>query len=252
MVTQHCVHAKLGTQPGRQVDMSLSRHLLRILTACVRVLPDSMVKQLVANTISTDILLTMANHEDDGIRAGVITLIGAVLTRNEEDKQKFLKNHGFVLLANQLQPYVATAVVVESCLSIYMGVDVNMDQLHDLVLWPDSVSTLQLHSLVLLLTLLPNSAVDPALFSNLVAMLRTLCSGSSVLLRFLLDFGMIESIGKTIVALGHTSACDMDILEQRQDDLLMEDVQRLLIIVTTKCVTCSGIKNHLLNMSVDC
>jgi len=34
------------TAQGQRADLSLSRHLLRILTACVRVLPDSMVKQV--------------------------------------------------------------------------------------------------------------------------------------------------------------------------------------------------------------
>ena len=85
-----------------EADISLSLQLLRMLTACVRVLPDSMIKPVVTNVIRPDVLLVMTHHKSDRIRAAVVKLLHATLMRSEEEQQWFLRNGGLILLANQV------------------------------------------------------------------------------------------------------------------------------------------------------
>ena len=169
----HVVSKQYVPGHGTELDISLSKHLLRILTACIRVLPDSMVKQVVGTVIRPEMLIVMAHHSRSSIRAAVIKLLHSVLLRSSDEEQKFIRNYGLILLANQLQPYRASTDVVEACISLCVGIDVQLEQLVDpSTIWPDKPSPFQLQSMILLLALLPNSACDPALFHHLVSVLE--------------------------------------------------------------------------------
>ncbi|XP_057369283.1 lysosomal-trafficking regulator-like [Daphnia carinata] len=234
--------SNLSTCARDEADTTLSLHLLRVLIACIRVLPDSMVKQVASGIIRPDTVVIMARHKRDRMRAGAVRLLQAVLSRSEEEEQNFIKQSGLLLLANQLQPYAATAPVVESCVSLCVGVDVILEQVLDpFAIWPENPTPLQLQSTILLLSLLPNAALDPALFHQLATLVRTLATRSNHILKFLLDFGLVETMGKSIVALAHaTKTCPGDILEQREDEILLEAIHRILILVATRTVTASG------------
>lgn len=143
-----------------EADITLSLHLFRVLIASMRVLPDSMVKQVIGQVIRPDVLVVMARHQRDRMRAGAIRLLATVLARSQEEEQLFIKQNGIVLLAHQLQPYAATGPVVEACVSLCVGVDVILEQVLDpFAIWPENPTQLQLQSTVLLLSLLPNSAL---------------------------------------------------------------------------------------------
>ena len=109
------------------------------------------------------------------------------------------------------------------------------------VMWPENPSPFQLQATVLLLSLLPNAALDPALFHQLATLIRTLASGSNAILKFMLDFGLVEVMAKAIVALAHaTKHSPDDVLEQREDEILMEAVHRILVLITTRTVSAAG------------
>ena len=234
--------SNLSTSARDEADTTLSLHLLRVLIACIRVLPDSMVKQVASGIIRPDTILIMARHKRDRMRAGAIRLLQAVLTRSEEEEQNFLKHSGLLLLANQLQPYAATAPVVEACVGLCVGVDVILEQVLDpFAIWPENPTPLQLQSTILLLSLLPNAALDPALFHQLATLIRTLATRSNHILKFLLDFGLVETMGKSIVALAHAAKnYPGDILEQREVEILLEAVHRILILIAMRTVSASG------------
>lgn len=189
----------LSNRTRTEADATVSLHLLRILTACVRVLPDSMVKSVVGGVFRPEMAVVLARHQRDRMRAAAIRLLQALLARSEEEEQKFIRQSGMILLSNQLQPYVATNAVVEACLSLCVGVDVMLEQVTDpFTIWPEDPTPLQLQSTVLLLSLLPNAALDPALFHQLATLIRILATSVPVL-KFLLDFGLVETLAKCIV-----------------------------------------------------
>ena len=231
----------LSSQIRPEADATVSLHLLRILTACVRVLPDSMVKSVVGGIIRSDWVLVMARHQRDKVRAAAVRLLQALLARSEEEEQAFIRNCGLFLLANQLQPYVATPAVAEAALSLCVGIDVVLEQVTDpFSIWPENPSPLQLQSTVLLLSLLPNAALDPALFHQLATLVRILAT-SNAILKFLLDVGLVETLAKCVVALAHAQKHRPDdVLEQREDEILLEAVHRILVLVTTRTVNASG------------
>lgn len=219
---------------------TLSLHLMRILISCVRVMPDSQVKQ-VFDVIKPDSLIVMARNKVDKMRAMVVRLLNALLERSEDEQAAFVKNSGVVLLANQLEPYAATPCVVEACLGLCTGMDVILEQVVDpFSIWPENPSPLQLQSTILLMSLMPNAALDPALFHQLATLVRTLATRSIQILRVLLDFGLVEVIAKSIVALGHAAQQTNDVLEQREDEILFEAVQRLLLLVTHRLMSAAG------------
>lgn len=234
--------SNLSTCARDEADTTLSLHLLRVLLACIRVLPDSMVKQVANGIIRPDTLVVLARHKRDKMRAGAIRLLQAILSRSEEEEQNFIKQSGLLLLANQLQPYPVTAPVVEACVGLCVGVDVILEQVLDpFAIWPENPTPLQLQSTILLLSLLPNAALDPALFHQLATLIRTLATRSNHILKFLLDFGLVETMGKSIVALAHaTKNHPGSILEQREDEILLEAIHRILILIATRTVSASG------------
>lgn len=201
-----------------------------------------MVKQVANSIIRPDTLVVLARHKRDKMRAGAIRLLQAILNRSEEEEQNFIKQLGLLLLANQLQPYAATTPVVEACVGLCVGVDVILEQVLDpFAIWPENPTPLQLQSTVLLLSLLPNAALDPALFHQLATLIRTLATRSNQILKFLLDLGLVETMGKSIVALAHaTKNHPGDILEQREDEILLEAIHRILILIATRTVGASG------------
>ncbi len=180
-------------------DIAVSLHFLRILTACIRVLPDSMVKSVVGKLIRPDVVVVMAHHNRDRMRAAAVRLLQALLSRSDEEEVAFIRQNGMLLLTNQLQPYAATQPVVEACLGLCVSVDVVLEQVTDpFSIWPADPTPFQLQSTILLLGLLPNAALDPALFHQLATLIRVLISSNSIL-KFLLDFGLVESLLKSVI-----------------------------------------------------
>ena len=79
------------------------------------------------------------------------------------------------------------------------------------------------------------------MFHQLATLIRTLATRSNQILKFLLDFGLVETLGKSVVALAHAAqTCPGDILEQREDEILLEAVHRILILVAARTVAASG------------
>ena len=75
----------------------------------------------------------------------------------------------------------------------------------------------------------------------MATLIRTLTTNSNDILTILLDFGLVETMGKSIVALTHPIKNHPgDILEQREDEILLEALHRILIIIATRTISASG------------
>lgn len=222
------------------LDSSLGLHLVKILVGCVRVMPDSQVRQAF-EVIKPDLLVVLSRSPCDRFRAAIVRLLHALLERSEEEQLNFLKSNGLILLANQLENYATTPCVTEACISLCIGVDIVLEQANDLFsMWPESPSNFQIASTVLLLALLPNSALDPALFHQIVTLVRAIVTRSGQMLRVLLDLGLVEAIAKSVVALAHAAKRSGDVLEQREDEILLDGVHRLLLFVSNRLISASG------------
>ena len=158
-----------------------------------------MVKSVVGKLIRPDVVVVMAHHNRDRMRAAAVRLLQALLSRSDEEEVAFIRQNGLLLLTNQLQPYAATQPVVEACLGLCVSVDIVLEQVTDpFSIWPADPTPFQLQSTILLLGLLPNAALDPALFHQLATLIRVLISSNSIL-KFLLDFGLVESLIKSVI-----------------------------------------------------
>jgi len=114
-----------------------------------------MVKSVVGKLIRPDVVVVMAHHNRDRMRAAAVRLLQALLSTD---------------------PFS---------------------------IWPADPTPFQLQSTILLLGLLPNAALDPALFHQLATLIRVLISSNSIL-KFLLDFGLVESLIKSVIGNLHT------------------------------------------------
>ncbi|XP_075002602.1 lysosomal-trafficking regulator isoform X6 [Calonectris borealis] len=103
--------------------------LYDLLRGVLLLLPDIMLEDVMDKLIQPDYLTVLVNHPSPLIQQGVIKLLDAYFNRaRREQKEKFLKNRGFSLLANQLYLHQGTQEVVECFLEMLFGRSVGLDE----------------------------------------------------------------------------------------------------------------------------
>nr|XP_009912287.1 PREDICTED: lysosomal-trafficking regulator isoform X3 [Haliaeetus albicilla] len=103
--------------------------LYDLLRGVLLILPDVMLDDVMDKLIQPDYLIVLVNHPSPLIQQGVIKLLDAYFNRaRREQKEKFLKNRGFSLLANQLYLHQGTQEVVECFLEMLFGRSVGLDE----------------------------------------------------------------------------------------------------------------------------
>ncbi|XP_065486597.1 lysosomal-trafficking regulator isoform X2 [Caloenas nicobarica] len=103
--------------------------LYDLLRGVLLILPDAMLEDVMDKLIQPDYLIVLVNHPSPLIQQGVIKLLDAYFNRaRREQKEKFLKNRGFSLLANQLYLHQGTLEVVECFLEMLFGRSVGLDE----------------------------------------------------------------------------------------------------------------------------
>ncbi|NXS94620.1 LYST regulator, partial [Jacana jacana] len=103
--------------------------LYDLLRGVLLILPDVMLEDVMNKLIQPDYLIVLVNHPSPLIQQGVIKLLDAYFNRaRREEKEKFLKNRGFSLLANQLYLHQGTQEVVECFLEMLFGRSVGLDE----------------------------------------------------------------------------------------------------------------------------
>ncbi|XP_059485723.1 lysosomal-trafficking regulator isoform X2 [Neocloeon triangulifer] len=217
--------------------------LLLLLRDTILVLPDSMSQQVLNHVVRPDMLLAMANHADSRVRTAVVRVLSAYLQRaTDEEINKFLKMKGFYLLANQLSQFEATAELVEACIALITRCQVSLEEQTELWSLKD-MTPLQFASFPPLLSLLPRSVCDTALCHNIVFFLREILTKVQNSYKGLLECGLLETMGHTLLAVAHLSPDHSDLCGVSEQDLIIGDIFVFFVTIIGRAIGQPGSTN---------
>uniref|UniRef100_A0A8D0HE81 Lysosomal-trafficking regulator n=1 Tax=Sphenodon punctatus TaxID=8508 RepID=A0A8D0HE81_SPHPU len=210
--------------------------LYALLRGVLLILPDSMLEDVMDKLIQPDTLIVLVNHPSPFIQQGVIKLLDAYFNRaTREQKEKFLKNRGFSLLANQLYLHPGTRELSESFLEMLFGRPVGLDEEFDLE-DVKNVGLFQKWCVIPVLGLMENSLYDSILLHNSFCLLLQIINSCSKVTDMLLDNGLLYVLCNTLAALNGLETN----IPLNDYKLLVCDIQQLLVAVTIHTCSSSG------------
>ncbi|MBN3312843.1 LYST regulator, partial [Atractosteus spatula] len=210
--------------------------LYDLLRGVLLLLPDLMLEDVMDKLIQPEALIVLVNHPSPLIQLGVMKLLDAYFIRSTKDqREKFLKNYGFSLLANQLYLHQGTQGLLECFLEMMFGRPVGMDEDLDLEDM-EKVDPFLKRCIIPVLGLIENSLYENTLVHNTLFVLLQLLNACSKLADILLDNGLLYVLFNTLAALNG--------LENRiplnDYKLLVCDIQQVLVAVTIHSCSSSG------------
>ncbi|KAM6086319.1 lysosomal-trafficking regulator isoform 6-T6 [Theristicus caerulescens] len=210
--------------------------LYDLLRGVLLILPDIMLEDVMDKLIQPDYLIVLVNHPSPLIQQGVIKLLDAYFNRaRREQKEKFLKNRGFSLLANQLYLHQGTQEVVECFMEMLFGRSVGLDEEFD----PEDVKNVGLFQkwcVIPVLGLIENSLYDNVLLHNCFCLLLQIINSCSKVADLLLDNGLLYVLCNTLAALNGLETN----IPLNDYKLLACDIQQLLVAVAIHACSSSG------------
>uniref|UniRef100_A0A8B9C5A8 Lysosomal trafficking regulator n=1 Tax=Anser brachyrhynchus TaxID=132585 RepID=A0A8B9C5A8_9AVES len=210
--------------------------LYDLLRGVLLILPDVMLEDVMDKLIQPDYLVVLVNHPSPLIQQGVIKLLDAYFNRaRREQKEKFLKNRGFSLLANQLYLHQGTQEVVECFLEMLFGRSVGLDEEFDLE-DVKNVGLFQKWCVIPVLGLIENSLYDNVLLHNCFCLLLQIINSCSKVADLLLDNGLLYVLCNTLAALNGLETN----IPLNDYKLLACDIQQLLVAVAIHACSSSG------------
>ncbi|KAM6405233.1 lysosomal-trafficking regulator isoform 2-T2 [Pluvialis apricaria] len=210
--------------------------LYDLLRGVLLILPDIMLEDVMDKLIQPDYLIVLVNHPSPLIQQGVIKLLDAYFNRaRREQKEKFLKNRGFSLLANQLYLHQGTQEVVECFLEMLFGRSVGLDEEFDLE-DVKNVGLFQKWCIIPVLGLIENSLYDNVLLHNCFCLLLQIINSCSKVADLLLDNGLLYVLCNTLAALNGLETN----IPLNDYKLLACDIQQLLVAVAIHACSSSG------------
>ncbi|XP_062851888.1 lysosomal-trafficking regulator isoform X2 [Trichomycterus rosablanca] len=210
--------------------------LYELLRGVLLLLPDVMLEEVMDKLIQPEALIVLVNHSSPLIQQGVIKLLDAYFSRaHKEQKEKFLRNHGFSLLANQLYLHQGTQGVLECFLGMLFGRPVSLEEDLDLEDM-ESISPFRKRSVVPILGLLENSLYENSLVHNAMCVLLQLLNACPKLADILLDHGLLYVLINTLSTLNGLE----NGIAPNEYRLLLCDIQQLLVAVTIHACSSSG------------
>ncbi|XP_067392088.1 lysosomal-trafficking regulator isoform X2 [Emydura macquarii macquarii] len=210
--------------------------LYDLLRGVLLILPDIMLEDVIDKLIHPDTLIVLVNHPCHLIQQGVIKLLDAYFSRaTREQKEKFLKNRGFSLLANQLYLHQGTQELVECFLEMLFGRSVDLDEEFDLE-DVKNAGLFQKWCIIPVLGLIENSLYDNVLLHNSFCLLLQIINSCSKMADMLLDNGLLYVLCNTLAALNGLETN----IPLNDYKLLVCDIQQLLVAVTIHACSSSG------------
>ncbi|XP_042325199.1 lysosomal-trafficking regulator isoform X2 [Sceloporus undulatus] len=244
---EHLVFSSAGEQAPQESESTVDRSredclvhvccgLYQLLRRVLLILPDVMLPDVMDKLIQPDVLVVLVNHPSTLIQQGVIKLLDTYFSRaTREQKEKFLKNRGFSLLANQLYLHQGTQKLMEFFMEMLFGRSVGLDEEFDLE-EVKNAGLFQKWCVIPVLGLIENSLYDGNLLHNSFCFLLQIINSCSKMADMMLDNGLLYTLCNTLAALNGLEA---NILS---DDyrLLVCDIQQLLVAVTIHACSSSG------------
>ncbi|NWX87962.1 LYST regulator, partial [Nothoprocta pentlandii] len=210
--------------------------LYDLLRGVLLILPDVMLEDVMDKLIQPDYLIVLVNHPSPLIQQGVIKLLDAYFNRaRREQKEKFLKNRGFSLLANQLYLHQGTQEVVECFLKMLFGHSVGLDEEFDLE-DVKNVGLFQKWCVIPILGLIENLLYDNILLHNSFCLLLQIINSCSKVADLLLDNGLLYVLCNTLAALNGLET-NIPLSDYK---LLVCDIQQLMVAVAIHACSSSG------------
>ncbi|KAE8280429.1 Lysosomal-trafficking regulator [Larimichthys crocea] len=175
--------------------------LYDLLRGILLLLPDLMLEEVMDKLIQPEALIVLVNHSSPLIQQGVMKLLDAYFSRAvKEQKEKFLKNHGFSLLANQLYIHQGSQGLLECFLEMLFGRPVGLEEDLDLEEM-ENISPFRKRCIIPVLGLIENSLYENSLVHNILCMLLQLLNACPKLADILLDHGLLYVLFNTLSTL---------------------------------------------------
>ncbi|XP_029787472.1 lysosomal-trafficking regulator isoform X3 [Suricata suricatta] len=210
--------------------------LYELLSGVLLILPDVMLQDVMDKLIQADTLLVLVNHPSPAIQQGVIKLLDAYFNRaSKEQKDKFLKNRGFSLLANQLYLHRGTQELLECFIEMFFGRRIGLNEEFDLE-DVKNIGLFQKWSVIPVLGLIETSLYDNMLLHSTLLFLLQMLNSCSKVADLLLDNGLLYVLCNTVAALNGLEK-NVPLNEYK---LLACDIQQLFIAVTIHACSSSG------------
>ncbi|KAL4641356.1 lysosomal-trafficking regulator-like [Arapaima gigas] len=210
--------------------------LYELLRGILLLLPDLMLEEVMDKIIQPEALIVLVNHPSPLIQKGVMKLLDAYFNRAlKEQKEKFLKNHGFSLLANQLYLHQGSQGLLECFLEMLFGRPVGLEEdldVEDL----ENIPPFRRRCVIPLLGLIENGLCENALVHNTLCVLLQLLNACPKMADILLDQGLLYVLFNTLATL-HGLENGMPLNDYK---LLVCDIQQLLVAVTIHSCCTSG------------
>ncbi|KAM4729225.1 lysosomal-trafficking regulator isoform 1-T1 [Anableps anableps] len=210
--------------------------LYDLLRGVLLLLPDLMLEEVMDKLIQPEALIVLVNHPSPLIQQGVMKLLDAYFTRAlKEQKEKFLKNHGFSLLANQLYIHQGSQGLLECFLEMLFGRPMGLEEDLDLEEM-ENISPFRRRCIIPVLGLIENSLYENSLVHNILCMLLQLVNACPKLADILLDHGLLYVLFNTLSTLnGMENGIPLNDYK-----LLVCDIQQMLVAVTIHSCSSSG------------
>ncbi|XP_072912760.1 lysosomal-trafficking regulator isoform X1 [Hemitrygon akajei] len=211
--------------------------LYNLLKGILLILPDVMLADVMDKLIQPEALIVLVNHPAPVIQQGVIKLLDAYFTRATKDqKEKFLKNHGFSLLANQLYLHQGTQGLLDCFLEMLLGraVDLNEELDSETVA---NIDPFRKRCIIPVLGLIENSLYENTLLHHILCVVLQFLNTCSKLADILLDNGLLYVLFNTLAALNGLE----NGIPLSEYKLVLCDIQQLLVAVTIHSCSSSGL-----------
>ncbi|XP_034408549.1 lysosomal-trafficking regulator isoform X4 [Cyclopterus lumpus] len=232
-------HSKTESNDGSSTEdclVLICCGLYDLLRGILLLLPDLMLEEVMDKLIQPEALIVLVNHSSPLIQQGVMKLLDAYFSRaHKEQKEKFLKNHGFSLLANQLYIHQGSQGLLECFLEMLFGRPVGLEEDLDLEEM-ENISPFRKRCIIPVLGLIENSLYENSLVHNILCMLLQLLNACPKLADILLDHGLLYVLFNTLSTLnGMENGIPLNDYK-----LLVCDIQQLLVAVTIHSCSSSG------------
>ncbi|XP_051503760.1 lysosomal-trafficking regulator isoform X2 [Myxocyprinus asiaticus] len=210
--------------------------LYDLLRGVLLLLPDLLLEEVMDKLIQPEALLVLVNHSSPLIQQGVMKLLDTYFSRaQKEQKEKFLKNHGFSLLANQLYLHQGSQGLFECFLEMLFGRPVGLEEDLDLEDM-ENISPFRKRCIIPVLGLLENSLYENSLVHNTLCVLLQLLNACPKLADILLDHGLLYVLFNTLSTLNGLE----NGIPPNDYRLVVCDIQQLLVAVTIHSCSSSG------------
>ncbi|XP_039593798.1 lysosomal-trafficking regulator isoform X4 [Polypterus senegalus] len=210
--------------------------LYDLVRGVLLILPDLLLEEVMDKLIQPEALIVLVNHPSPQVQLGVLKLLDAYFVRAvKEQKEKFLKNHGFSLLANQLYLHQGNPSLLECFLGMLFGRPVGLDEELDLEDM-EKIDPFRKRCIIPVLGLIENSLYENMLVHNILCVLLQFLNACSKVSDILLDNGLLYVLFNTLAALnGMENGIPLNDFK-----LLVCDIQQLLVAITIHSCSSSG------------